>query len=409
MPRITFAPVVYSQYKRQDGTYSVRMRITLNRESKYITTSEIATHSQLTKSLAIKDPALLSRLRELELRMRNAVSDLDVFTLSKMTVADVVKHMELRINGNFHLDFFEFWEEAAQTKAKGSRENYLIALHSFQKFIGRPTLDISRVTSQLMREYETYLTELKGKGARSVTAYTAAAAHIHSLARKKYNNDETGEQLIKNPFEFYKPPKQNTPAHRNVSPTIIQTMIEKRRETSGIERRAVDAFLLSFALMGMNATDMFSCKHPIDGVIIYNRKKTCGRRADKAEMRVQIDSRIYPLFQEWADKNGEYAFIYHTVLAGNEPFNVLLARGLRQYRNRMGIPPKGLDFYSARHTWASIAYSIGIDKSIINDCLCHVDATMKVTDIYINKDWSVLWEANRQVLDQFDWSPLKDD
>lgn len=409
MPRITFTPVIYSQYQRQDGTYSVKMRITLNRKSRYITTSEIATRSQLTKSLAIKDPALLSRLRELELRMRNAVSDLDVFTLSKMTIADVVEHMEHRINGNFRLDFFKFWEEAIQSKARGSRENYLIALHAFQRFIGRPALDISQVTSRLMREYESYLTEKHGKGARCVTAYTAAVAHIHSLARKKYNNDETMEQLIKNPFEYYKPPKQNAPAHRNVSPAIIQAMIERRRETSGMERKAVDAFLLSFALMGMNATDMLSCKHPIDGVIIYNRKKTCDRRADKAEMHVQIDSRIYPLFHEWAGKDDEHAFIYHTIHTSNEQFNASLAHGLQKYRNRMGIPPKGLDFYSARHTWASIAYSIGIDKSIINDCLCHVDEAMKVTDIYINKDWSVLWEANRRVLDQFDWSPLKED
>lgn len=341
--------------------------------------------------------------------MRNAVSDLDVFTLSKMTIADVVEHMEHRINGNFRLDFFKFWEEAIQSKARGSRENYLIALHAFQRFIGRPALDISQVTSRLMREYESYLTEKHGKGARCVTAYTAAVAHIHSLARKKYNNDETMEQLIKNPFEYYKPPKQNAPAHRNVSPTIIQTMIEKRRETSGAERKAVDAFLLSFALMGMNATDMLSCKHPIDGVIIYNRKKTCDRRADKAEMHVQIDSRIYPLFHEWAGKDDEHAFLYHAIHTSSEQFNASLAHGLQKYRNRMGIPPKGLDFYSARHTWASIAYSIGIDKSIINDCLCHVDEAMKVTDIYINKDWSVLWEANRRVLDQFDWSPLKED
>lgn len=341
--------------------------------------------------------------------MRNAVSDLDVFTLSKMTIADVVKHMEHRINGNFRLDFFEFWEEAIQSKAKGSRGNYLVALHAFQKFIGRPTLDISQVTSRLMREYEAYLTELNGKGARSVTAYTAAVAHIHSLARKKYNDDETCEQLIKNPFEYYKPPKQSAPAHRNVSPDIIRTMIENRHETSGNERKAIDAFLLSFALMGMNATDMLSCKRPIDGVIVYNRKKTCDRRADKAEMHVKIDPRIYPLYREWSGKDDEYAFMYHTIHANNEQFNLSISRGLKRYRNRMGIPPKGLDFYSARHTWASIAYSIGIDKSIINDCLCHVDEAMKVTDIYINKDWSVLWEANRRVLDQFDWSPLKED
>ena len=62
--------------------------------------------------------------------------------------------------------------------------------------------------------------------------------------------------------------------------------------------------------------------------------------------------------------------------------------------------------YAARHSWATIAYEIGIPMEIINDCLCHVDVKMAVTDIYIKKDWSKRWDANRKVLEQFDWSKL---
>ncbi len=29
---------------------------------------------------------------------------------------------------------------------------------------------------------------------------------------------------------------------------------------------------------------------------------------------------------------------------------------------------------------------------------------MKVTDIYIKKDWSVIWQANAKVLDKFQWN-----
>lgn len=68
----------------------------------------------------------------------------------------------------------------------------------------------------------------------------------------------------------------------------------------------------------------------------------------------------------------------------------------------MGIE-EYLTFYSARHTWATLAYSAGVDKSIINDCLCHIDESMRVTDIYIAKDWERLWKANEKVLDLFDW------
>jgi len=31
---------------------------------------------------------------------------------------------------------------------------------------------------------------------------------------------------------------------------------------------------------------------------------------------------------------------------------------------------------------------------------------MKVTDIYIDRDWTVIWEANRKVLELFDWTAV---
>lgn len=403
MARITLAPVIYPNFRRADGSYSIKMRVTVNRKSRFLVTSEIALPGQLTRSLSIKDTALVQRLRDLEKRMRNAVSDLDMYTLDQMDIDSVISYMNNRINGDFRLDFFKFWEEAVSCKPSGSRENYIVALHSFQRFVGLNSLDISKVTSRLMREYESWLVAKHGSGARAVTMYTAAVAHVHSLARKKFNNDDTGEMLIKNPFDFYKPPKQKPTAHRNVEASVIQAMIDKRLELKGRERRAVDAYLLSFALMGMNAPDLLSCKPPKGDVLIYNRTKTKDRRADKAEMRVKVDERIRAIYDEWKDNDGEHAFRFHRFHENPKQFRWALAKGLASYRERMGIPAKGLDFYSARHSFASLAYSIGISKGIINDCLCHVDEAMKVTDIYINKDWSVLWEANRKVLDLFQW------
>lgn len=404
MARVTFAPVVYSQFKRKDGNYTVKMRITVNGKSKYVTTNEVASKTQLTRSLAIKDPALILRLQGLESRMRSAVSGLDMYTLGQMDVNEVVSYMDKRLGGEFRLEFCSFWTEAVADKPKGSRDNYIVALHSFQKFLRSDSIDISKVTSRLMREYEEWLTKKHGKGARAVTMYTAAVKHVHSLARKKYNDTEVGDILIKNTLEFYSPPKQRPPEHRDVDADVIQTMISIRRQLKGRERRAVDAFLISFALMGMNAPDLLTCKPPKDNVIIYNRSKTKNQRPDHAEMHVQIDSRIMPIYKEWCDDDGAHAFIFHRIHNNPKQFRWALAKGLKSYRERMGISDGKLDFYSARHTWGTLARNkAGIDKHTVNDCLCHVDEEMKVTDIYIHKDWSVMWEANRKVLDLFQW------
>jgi integrase len=67
----------------------------------------------------------------------------------------------------------------------------------------------------------------------------------------------------------------------------------------------------------------------------------------------------------------------------------------------------GLQFYAARHSWATIARNIAkIDKYTVHEALNHVDRDMKTTDIYIDKDFSPIWDANRKVLDLFDCGNL---
>lgn len=53
--------------------------------------------------------------------------------------------------------------------------------------------------------------------------------------------------------------------------------------------------------------------------------------------------------------------------------------------------------YWARHTWASIAYSIGVPIDVIGQAMGHSDR--RVTEIYIAKDSSRVDEANRRVID----------
>ncbi len=59
----------------------------------------------------------------------------------------------------------------------------------------------------------------------------------------------------------------------------------------------------------------------------------------------------------------------------------------------------GLQFYAARHSWATIARNeVGIDKYTIHEALNHVDPGMKITDVYLDKDWTRIDDANRRVL-----------
>ena len=55
-------------------------------------------------------------------------------------------------------------------------------------------------------------------------------------------------------------------------------------------------------------------------------------------------------------------------------------------------------FYISRHSWATIALNkVGIDKYIVHAALNHIDDSMKVTDIYIERDFVNENKANTKV------------
>ena len=71
--------------------------------------------------------------------------------------------------------------------------------------------------------------------------------------------------------------------------------------------------------------------------------------------------------------------------------------GLKKIAEAIGLDE--LDFYAARHTWATIAQNdAGVDKWTVHTSLHHVDDETKITDTYIRKSWDPIDKANRKVL-----------
>ena len=87
---------------------------------------------------------------------------------------------------------------------------------------------------------------------------------------------------------------------------------------------------------------------------------------------------------------------WHTFLSYNIFFTSINS-GLKEIGSILEVDD--LEYYAARHSWATIALNkVGIDKYIVHAALNHIDDSMKVTDIYIERDFVNENKANAKVV-----------
>lgn len=292
------------------------------------------------------------------------------------------------INGNKTLDFFEYtrqWIEKSSNKGKG---NYSIMLNSLHRFLKCDILLFSDINYNLLNNYKDYLIGHP----RAQSLYLGCMRHIFNEAIREYNRDDV-KVITNNPFNSFTIPK-STPMTKDR--VISDDNLIKLFNFYGTRRvgMARDCYILSFCLIGMNSVDIYECTSYSNGVLAYDRAKTRDRRSDNAHIEIVVPNIIKPLFEKY--KGNSRVFNFYKKYSNAANFNKHINKGLHIIADTLDIPH--FDFYSARHTWASIARNrLGIDKYTIHEALNHV-SNMDITDIYIQKDYTNINKANEKVI-----------
>lgn len=415
----SFKAVVIPGDRRNDGTYNVKIRVIHNRKQRRIPTSLTARPQDLTRSLKIKSPDILARTEELISRMRGAIADVNPFDMQNADVGWIVDHIRAAMSAEaFRLDFFTFADSWIQCKAPTTRRGYVGALNALARYLGRRQLDVNDITRRLILDFmaatdaepklqwshrDKCLVETsKPKGGGTASRHTMKLAHIFDAARDQYNDEDAGRILIpRTPFariEYHLPPSSG---QKNIGAELMQRIIDAQTDDY-LERVALDTFIVSFATMGANFADLYWAVPPRDGVWRYNRQKTRTRRADRAEMVVYIPTVIHAhLGRLLRDlPNGWWLPVLHAVDADKDIAGAKLNRALSRWCKKNGV--ERFTFYAARHTWATLARKAGIEKALVDECLCHV-GEFEMADIYAERSWDLINGANQTVLDLFQW------
>ena len=415
---LTIRAEIKKQEQKLDGTYNVKLRFTLDRKVKRLSTSLFVTNKDLSKDLKIKQTSPVrqevdSLIRSYQEKCAKLQIELNHYTLDEVMDYLDGEHQKLQT-----IDFIKFSREwIALTTIKGA-PNYTTAINALVRFIGKEELDVNLITLDFLEKFKAFLNRereartkkliAQGKRVpsnRSLSLYLVSIKKLFNEAKKKYNKKDKNLILIPNsPFEDFIIPKQEATRKRAIPADIIKKVwklpykdMKKGYKSTCRYNLAKDCFILSFCLMGINSADLYNATKMDNNTITYYRTKTKDRRLDNAKMVVNIPPIVLPLIEKYKDKTGKRLFNFYQYYCDEKCFNKAINYGLKEIGTILEVDD--LEYYAARHSWATIALNkVGIDKYTVHAALNHIDDSMKVTDIYIERDFVNENRANAKVI-----------
>lgn len=401
-----------------DGTYNVKIRFTLDRKVKRLSTNLFVTQQDLTKSLKFKEDTSIKReIDRLVLYYREQCLKLQL-DQNHYSLDEIIEFLNGEQEKQQTIDFIKFSREwIASTTIKGA-PNYTTAINALVRFVGKEELDINLITLDFLEQFKAFLIgerdartkKLMQQGKRvtsnrTLSLYLVRIKKLFNEAKRKFNKKDKNLILIPNsPFEDFKIPKQEATRKRAIPADIIKKVwklpykdMKKGYKSTCRYNLAKDCFILSFCLIGINSADLYNATKMRGNTIIYNRTKTKARRLDGAKMMVDIPKIVQPLIDKYKDSTGKRLFNFYQYYGDEKTFNKAINSGLKEIGSILEVDD--LEYYAARHSWATIALNkVGIDKYIVHAALNHIDDSMKVTDIYIERDFVNENKANAKVV-----------
>ena len=273
--------------KRSDGLYTVFIRITHNREAKYIDTGKVIDKSKVRKG-EIKDVGVLtycSYLIKLYCERLNAVD------IQSWDAKEVVTYL---LNIDEDVSFSKYARKYVRDMSvvrgmERNSKNYKWAYQSLEKFAGTNNVIFSKLTTKFIQDWMKTLESTS----RAKEMYSIYIIMIYNAGLEEYNDYDKNIIRIKlQPFRKIEIPKADIPEKRALSIDVFRSFFNgKNPETklkASLPELSRDVAEMVFFLAGMNTADIFELRKSNlkEGVLCYQRQKTKRLRRDGAYLEV---------------------------------------------------------------------------------------------------------------------------
>lgn len=315
----------------------------------------------------------------------------------KIDVMEVRRNFELHFGlveeeedkqiGAFVSHFQRFIDGKTNKGTKGVYKHTIDKIRSFDHDIDKKSFE--EIDLKWLNDFEHFCAQTASKNARNI--------HLRNI-RAVFNNAIDYEITTAYPFRRFKIKPEATRKRSMPVEELRKLFDYPVEEYAEIYR---DMFKLIFFLVGINSVDLHGLKSITkDGRIEYTRAKT-GRLYS-----IKVEPEAMEIINKYRGKNGLLCIADRWSDSRN--FRHQCNKALQRIGKveRVGLGGKkiitsefdGLTTYWARHSWATIARSIGVSIDDIALALGHGDGH-DLTRIYLDEDRQKIDDANRRVLD----------
>ena len=296
-------------------------------------------------------------------------------------------------------DLYHEYLENSNLKS-GTVELYNISLKKVLAF-GGEDLKIEDIDYKWVRSFDAYLAKTQSVNGRAI--YLRDLHAVINYAKKININ-------IQDPFDFFRIAREET-LKKSVAVEKLREFYSFPTTTTNAYYR--DYFFLMFFLIGINVKDLLHLKKSnlVNGRIVYIRSKTGKRYSIKVEPEAQALIDKYRGKGDYLLEALDHCKLYKSFLKqlnhalrniGEKRIEMISADGtlfgeeMEQVVIDSVVPDIGT--YYARHSWATLAYEIGIPVDFVSQALGH-STINKTTLVYIKFDQEKVDESNRRVID----------
>jgi len=386
--------------KSADGRWTLRVRVNVGSSIAYVATDikllddewdsgscEYHGQSDLQRARVI---ALRSNLAVLlaELKASGRLSSLNALDIANIIRVEVLRKSPRSDPRSLLIKRMEAYRD--KCVAKGTMEVYTRTIDTLSRF------DHDLASRRMEQVDRRYLEDFE-KFCRRTMSVNTTSILLRNI-RTVFNDARDDGVTTNYPFRGFKIRQEET-RKRCLSAERLRQLMSMELPESQVRYR--DYFMLMFYLIGVNTVDLFNAR-PCDledGRLNYRREKTGKLYSVKVEpeaMAIIMKYKGKTHLLEAMDNHDDF-------LSWRTQLNKRL-KALGQITGKRGKvigdgPFPELSTYWARHTWATLAYQIGIPVDTIAQALGHSDRSHSVTFTYIKTDQRRVDEANRKLID----------